>query len=181
MPRKKRKIVIGIDKKEKKPYTFERFPCIETKRVDLQTFDYVCHWPRLKFLGIERKTLPDFLSCVGTERARFDRCIERMKNYKQSIMVVEASYRQIYHGNYGRCQVTPQSVLGSIARWTGMGILVVPCETREASEDFTARYIYQIAKDVLEWSDNATRIDLADFDAPSVAQKQAMDAKKRRQ
>lgn len=67
--------------------------------------------------AIERKELSDFLACVGRERARFERELERMAAMEYAAVVIEANLSNIVHGTeYSR--VRPMSAVNSILAWS---------------------------------------------------------------
>jgi ERCC4-type nuclease len=55
----------------------------------------------------------DFAAAVGSDRARFDREIERLKPYRWKAIVVADDLLSVYRGT----MVHPHAVLGSIASW----------------------------------------------------------------
>ena len=75
-------------------------------------------------VAIERKSLPDLLSCVGQHRERFDRELQRLLAYPIRALVVEASWADLERGEWPS-RVTPQAALGSVRGWMAMGLPVV--------------------------------------------------------
>ena len=68
-------------------------------------------------VAIERKTLGDFYTCVGRERARFERELERLAAMAYGAVVIETSLSEICHGTeFSR--VHPMSAIGSIIAWS---------------------------------------------------------------
>lgn len=49
---------------------------------------------------IERKSREDFLGCVGRERERFDREIQRMLAYPVRVLLVETTWPEIEMGGW---------------------------------------------------------------------------------
>jgi ERCC4-type nuclease len=69
--------------------------------------------------AVERKSLDDLASCVGTKRdghfePQVQRAVERLSEYA---IVVEAPRWEIERGNYFS-QVHPNSILGTIEAWS---------------------------------------------------------------
>ena len=60
------------------------------------------------------------MSC-GRERERFDRCIERLRGFELSMIVIEASEANIELKQY-RGEIHPNAILGSVHDWRAMGI-----------------------------------------------------------
>jgi ERCC4-type nuclease len=68
-------------------------------------------------VAVERKTLGDFYTCVGRERARFERELERLGAMDYGAVVIEASLSDILHGAEFS-KVHPRSAIGSILAWS---------------------------------------------------------------
>lgn len=106
--RHKNKIL--VDTREKRPLQFpEWLGGIEIKTLSadysLEGFEDI--------LLIERKSLSDLISCIGKDRERFIRCLERLSNFKHKYLLIEASALDIYKGKwrYGTF-VKPNHVIG---------------------------------------------------------------------
>ena len=54
-----------------------------------------------KVIAVERKSLGDLLDCVGRERERFDKAVQRMMAYPVKVLVVEATWHDIERGGLG--------------------------------------------------------------------------------
>jgi ERCC4-type nuclease len=67
-------------------------------------------------ISVERKSLPDLFGCVGQQRERFERCLERLATYPYCAIVIEATFADILSGAR-HSQVHPNSALGSIVSW----------------------------------------------------------------
>jgi len=67
-------------------------------------------------IAVERKSLGDMLSCIGTSRERFDREVQRMLAFPVRCLVVESTWATIEAGGW-RSQVTPQAAIGSLLGW----------------------------------------------------------------
>jgi ERCC4-type nuclease len=64
---------------------------------------------------IERKTLPDFLSCVGTNRERFERELRRARHLQCFAVIVEADFPEAIRQRGG---ISWQSLVGTVAAWS---------------------------------------------------------------
>ena len=103
--------LIVVDTREALPLGFPG----ATKRA-LRTGDYAIVGYEER-CAIERKELSDFLGCVGRDRARFERELERMAAMDYAAVVIEASLSDILHGTeFSR--VHPMSAIGSILAWS---------------------------------------------------------------
>lgn len=115
------KLNILIDTREQTPWTFKDH---ETERATLATGDY-----SLKgftdLIAIERKSLPDLVSCVTSGRDRFKAELQRMRSYRCKAVIVESTLKAIVEHQY-RSKTLPRAVLGSLASWqTRYGIPII--------------------------------------------------------
>jgi len=90
------------------------------RRAGLYTGDYSVAGLE-SVISVERKSLPDLLACVGVERERFDKEMQRILAYPHKMLVVEATWADIRAGQW-RSQVTPAAVSGSLLGWMARGI-----------------------------------------------------------
>jgi DNA excision repair protein ERCC-4 len=96
-------------------------------------------------ISIERKSLPDFLSCVGRERERFEREIQRLLAYQTRCLVVEATWLDLESGDW-RSKVTPQAAVGSVLGWIGAGLPVALVGDHERAGRFVSRLLFISAR-----------------------------------
>jgi ERCC4-type nuclease len=81
----------------------------------LQTGDYSCkNFER--HIALERKSLPDLLMCMGSERIRFCNELMRLKAFPLRAVLVEGSFNDIVLGNY-RSKITSAAAVGSLSSW----------------------------------------------------------------
>lgn len=104
---------IVIDTREQTPFHFDGWP---TQRGTLKTGDYSIVGLE-DSAAIERKSLQDLIGCIGGERDRFKRELERLMAYSCRAVVIEANMDAIYRQQY-RGTIHPNAVIGSIASWT---------------------------------------------------------------
>ena len=113
-------MTILIDTREQRPFTFEH------ERYDVQiqpgtliTGDYSLRGLEDK-VAVERKSLPDLVQCLGRERERFERELQRGAALDAFAVVVEGSWSDLANGNF-RSQLNPhaacQSVLAFMSRY----------------------------------------------------------------
>lgn len=111
----------------------------------LQTGDF-----QLRDVGsavVERKTLPDLIGCVGRQRARFERELERMRAFEHRIVIVECDFSALQEKNW-RGQITSAQAIGSVCGWMGqVGFLFAG--SRDAAADACKRFLYTAAR--REW------------------------------
>lgn len=100
-----------IDSREQKPYEFS-----DSVVKKLDTGDYsLAGFEDL--ISIERKSLTDFLGCVGRHRNRFERELKRLRGYKCRAVIIEATLKKLTDGKFGRSKITAAQALMSIASW----------------------------------------------------------------
>ena len=108
-------VVAIIDTREQLPL------CLDPLSVEvgtLQSGDYALRG--CDEIRIERKSLPDLLACVGVERERFEREIERLLAFRVRILLIESTWQEIELGQW-RSKVSVESVIGSLLGWQTCG------------------------------------------------------------
>lgn len=96
-------------------------------------------------VAIERKSLPDLLGCIGGDRERFEREIQRLLAYPVRAIVVEASWADLEAGEW-RSQVSPAAAVGSVLGWIAAGVPVVMAGNRERAERYISRLLFIAAR-----------------------------------
>lgn len=100
---------ILVDTREQRPLVFSAD--VDIERCGLPTGDYSLAGSTDR-VAIERKSLPDLVACVSSERDRFMDCCRRLRDYELRAVVVEASLLDVEAHAY-RGMVRPQSVIGT--------------------------------------------------------------------
>ena len=112
---------ILIDSREQAPFSFkgEVYGSVTTEVAALQSGDYSLAGLDDK-VAVERKSLPDLVACLGRERDRFERELQRAQGLEAFLVVVEAPFEDLAKGNY-RSKLSPhaaaQSVFAFAARY----------------------------------------------------------------
>ena len=96
-------------------------------------------------VGIERKSLTDLLACVGQERERFDREVQRLLAYPVRALIVEASWQDIEQGEW-RSEVRPQAALGSLLGWIASGLPIVMAGDHHRAGRYVSRLLFTAAR-----------------------------------
>jgi DNA excision repair protein ERCC-4 len=96
-------------------------------------------------IAIERKSLVDLIGCIGQERERFEREIQRLLAYPTRAVVVEAAWSELELGNW-RAKVTPQAASGSVLGWIAKGVPFIFAGTRDAAAKAVSRLLYIAAR-----------------------------------
>ena len=113
-------MTILVDSREQKPFTFEheRYD-VQIQPGTLTVGDYSLAGLQDK-VAVERKSLPDLVGCLGRERERFERELQRGAALDAFAVVIEAAWPDLAGGNF-RSQLNPhaacQSVLAFMSRY----------------------------------------------------------------
>jgi DNA excision repair protein ERCC-4 len=143
-----------IDTREQKPLTLDP---LRTVKRGLDTADYSILGLE-KFIAVERKSLPDLLACVGRERERFDRCLDRLRQINARAVVVEASWEELaFTHNFGRSMITSEQVMGSVLGWMASGIPFLFVKNHELAGQAVSRFLFIAARRV--WRDHTDYVE----------------------
>lgn len=117
--------IVLVDTREQTPFRFDgiqdrhqrdRRLIISTQRTTLPTGDYsLAGFEHL--VSIERKSLPDFFACVGRERDRFERELERLNRYPCAHVVIEGDFREMVANPPKHSKLNPRAAVMSIQAW----------------------------------------------------------------
>jgi ERCC4-type nuclease len=94
---------------------------------------------------VERKSLSDLISCVGTNRERFNREVHRLLAYPSRLLVVEAWPDEIDRGDW-RAAVSPSAVRGSILGWEAEGLPFHFAGSHRGAEEVTRQFLMIVTK-----------------------------------
>ena len=106
---------IVVDSREQCPFRFEGYP-VEVETGALASADYSLHGFTDR-IGIERKSLPDLVACLGVERERFARELARLRGYDCAAVVVEATADDLRAGHF-RARLNPEAAWQSVLAFT---------------------------------------------------------------
>ena len=106
-----------VDSREQAPFTFshEKYE-VEATRGALTVGDYSLAGLEDK-VAVERKSLPDLVQCLGRERDRFERELQRGAALDAFCVVVEAGWTDLSGGKY-RSRLKPHAACQSVAAFT---------------------------------------------------------------
>lgn len=130
-----------IDTREQNPLTLDP---LKTVRKTLTTGDYSVVGLE-NVIAVERKSLQDLIMCVGRERERFDREVQRLMAYPVRALFVEGNWMQIEMKQY-RGTVNPNAVLGSLIGWVAAGLPVFMVDNHMQAGVFVSRFLYIAAR-----------------------------------
>jgi DNA excision repair protein ERCC-4 len=125
----------------------QRGLCLDPLRVEIGTLatgDYSIKGLE-HVIAIERKSAEDMLGCIGRERERFDREIQRLLAYPVRAVVVEAGWRFFEAGEW-RGNVTPNAAIGSLLGWITAGVPIVMAYDHERAGRFVSRILFTAAR-----------------------------------
>lgn len=107
-----------VDSREQHPFTFEcgRYD-VTVEAGTLTVGDYSLAG-LVDRVAVERKSLPDLVACLGRERERFERELQRAAALDAFAVVVEASWSELAAGQY-RSQLKPHAACQSVLAFTG--------------------------------------------------------------
>jgi len=96
-------------------------------------------------VALERKSLPDLISCVGINRERFEKEIQRLLAYETRAIIVESTWSALELGEW-RGQITPSQALGSVLGWIARGIPIIMAGTPAEAGKFASRLLFLAAR-----------------------------------
>lgn len=117
---------------------------MKSERGTLATGDYSCKGLE-HVIAVERKSLQDLVQCVGRERERFDREVQRLLAYPVRCLVIEACWIDIELQKY-RGQVHPNAVIGSVIGWMSQGLPIHWAGDHSAAGKFISRFLFSAAR-----------------------------------
>lgn len=127
---------VVVDTREQAPYDFAGASCYAGTVVEqgsLSTGDYSLKGLE-HLVAVERKSLPDFVACLGRERDRFVRELERGRGLECFAVVVEGDFASLAHHDY-RGQLDAHSACQSVASFVArMGIPVLFAGSRAGGQ-----------------------------------------------
>ena len=101
-------------------------------------------------IALERKTLPDMLGCIGRDRERFERELERSRQLSYFAIVIETDL-YLLRGPYERSLVAPTAVIGSLTAWSvRYGVPIWLTSDRRGAKGVIYRLLRAFAKEIDE-------------------------------
>ena len=100
------------------------------------------------YCAIERKSISDFLGCIGQERARFEAELARFRAFPERLVLIEGSWGSVL--NDPKTKLKPQSIAGTVAAWTARYCPFMFADNREMAEDFARRFLFNAARGLWE-------------------------------
>ena len=134
-------IMAVIDTREQLPLNLEP---LRTMRGTLTTGDYSVYGLE-SIVAVERKSLGDFLACVGGERARFQKQVDRLVGVPIRALVIETTWPELEAGEW-RSKITPASAIGSLVGWIAQGLPVILTGDHARAGRYVSRLLFTAAR-----------------------------------
>ena len=94
---------------------FQPAPVVITKSLPTGDYSILGHED---FCVVERKSLADLVACLGVERDRFERELQRLKSFDAACVIVESPQTFLRNGEY-RSQLLPGAAWQSVISLSG--------------------------------------------------------------
>lgn len=130
------------DSREQTPF------CLDPHPVEIDSLasgDYVLA-AAIDYAVIERKTVPDLLSCLGHGRNRFESVLLRVGAFPRAVVLVEGTYKEFLEDT--RSKIKPEARAGSIAAWSGRYCGFFFAGHRLYAEDYAKRFLMCAAREL---------------------------------
>ncbi|MBF0480701.1 MAG: ERCC4 domain-containing protein [Desulfovibrionaceae bacterium] len=102
---------IIVDSREQRPFDFEGYDAQVVKGA-LTAGDYSLAGLE-SLVAVERKELCDLVACLGRERDRFERELERLRGYEAAAVVIESPMAALELGEF-RSALNPKAAYESV-------------------------------------------------------------------
>lgn len=133
------------DSREQQPFAFDGFP-VNVEIGTLASGDYSLSGFENR-IAIERKSLPDLVGCLSTDRKRFEAELARLRGYDAAAVIVESPQSDLLKGNY-RSNMNPQSAWQSVIAFSMRYRLPFWfCDSRADAEQVTFDLLRHFARD----------------------------------
>jgi len=130
-----------IDTREQTPFDLSPMQC---ERGTLQVGDYSIRGLET-VVAIERKSLPDFVACCGTERDRFQRELNSLRGWQVSAVIIEAAWNELDLAQW-RSRLTAKQVKASALSWIAQGHNLVFAGCHEQAAEVCKGILYYAAR-----------------------------------
>lgn len=127
-----------VDSREQSPFSFKgpRYEDVTVEVGTLTVGDYSLAGLTDK-VAVERKSLPDLVACLGRERERLERELQRGAALDAFAVVVEASWADLAGGKY-RSKLQPHAACQSVLAFAGRYRLPFLFAGSRAAAEYTA-------------------------------------------
>ena len=136
-----KQITAIVDTREQNPLDLAP---LQTQPGTLATGDYSIAGLE-SVISIERKSESDMLSCIGTDRERFDREVQRLLAYPVRALVIESTWARFETGDW-RSRIKPAAAIGSLLGWSAMGLPIVMAGDHNRAGRYVSRMLFIAAR-----------------------------------
>jgi DNA excision repair protein ERCC-4 len=135
-----------IDSREQTPLDLSP---LSTTTTTLTTGDYSIRGLE-HVVCVERKSLADLVGCVGSDRERFEKEVQRLLAYPVRVLVIESTWEAIESHEPAlpqwRGKVSKESVIGSLLGWEASGLSVHMAGDHDRAGKHVARLLFTVAR-----------------------------------
>ncbi|TQQ81887.1 ERCC4 domain-containing protein [Halonotius roseus] len=103
---------VVFDQREKREWDL---PGVDQTAVHLETGDYTIEGYEDRF-AVERKSINDLATSVGSNRDRFEAEIQRAQSMDEFVVIIEGSRHDVENHRY-YSNIHPNAVLGTTDKW----------------------------------------------------------------
>ncbi|WP_428567062.1 MAG: ERCC4 domain-containing protein [Solidesulfovibrio sp. DCME] len=108
-------------------------------------------------VAVERKSLPDLVACLGRERERFERELERLRGFESAAVVVESPMADLALGQY-RSALNPKAAYESVVAFMcRYRITFYFAQDRRGAERFTFSFLRHFQRTIVRRYAAATK------------------------
>jgi ERCC4-type nuclease len=130
---------ILIDSREQTPFHFTDYEA-EVTGGTLQAGDYSLEGLE-SLVAVERKSLADLVGCLGKDRDRFERELERLRGFEAAAVVVESPMAALALGEY-RSALNPKAAYESVVAFmVRYRLTFYFAQDRRGAERFTYSFL----------------------------------------
>jgi len=136
-------IVALVDSREQCPLDLSP---LQAEIATLTTGDYSLKGLE-SIVAIERKSLPDLVGCVGRDRERFEREVQRLLAFPVRCLVIEADWTDVEERNWSPAsRIEPKHVKGSLLGWQAAGLPVLMSGNHRRAGEMVSRMLFIAAR-----------------------------------
>jgi len=143
---KPEKITAIIDTREQLPLDLSP---LQIEAGTLATGDYSVKGLE-RYITVERKSAMDMLGCIGGDRERFDKEVQRMLAYPVRVLVIESNWLWFESESWlldnPRSKITRACAVGSLLGWIADGLTILMADDHERAGHYTARLLFTAAR-----------------------------------
>ena len=134
-----------IDNREQTPLVFKKLP---SERGNLYSSDYSFHGAESLF-GVERKSIADLTSSVGSGRERLEHELHRLRGHRFKRFLIIGTKEEVEAHSY-RSQIKPRAVLSTLSAFEARyDIPIVWAESPEKGAELVESWVFWFARELI--------------------------------